>query len=1009
MSEAPQSAALRAVQQRVAGVARRVALLHGLRASAWGLGAAALSLSLVCLLADPVLTPATARALRALVLLCGLGAVLFALRPALQRRGAARAAFWIGRLDASLGSRTRSALELGPGLPAGMSPVLFSAHVEALAQDLSRVPPSRVVPWSTLRQRDLAVAVGALLLGLLVLQLSPRARLGAHALFNPARIDAQGVREAAVVDSLSAKLTFPGYLQRPAATVDELGVLSAPVGTTLDLRATLRIAGEDVVVQLGPQQVRLARGDGDAYSGRLVVRETAALALRVSNDGAWYQDVVPRKVEAQVDAAPLAELSAPSDGARVRADESVVVQFRAVDDLALDQVELVIRLPSGSEQRRRLWSAVSVDTLTPELSKSDAFVPERIGAAPGDALLVWIEARDGDVVSGPKLGRSNAVRVEVASSAQQAALQIPPLREVLDQAIALLADRLEQPPPEAASEGPRLHAALRARTDAWLAELAAIVLNLREQPGEPLVDLDELRGMVDRNRALIQREAPLYTTPGSAGSQGPRQALDAKIVDEQETDVLALSDMLAAALVDEANQLTADLKALREHIKQLLEQLKNSKSPEARQALLAEIQRAQERLQALARSLSAVATQVPSEFINQEALEQGEARSSMEDLREAVMSDDLDAAAKHLEDLAEQVERLAQDLKEGSVRFGESRNGARNGALSEAQRKLSMIAQEQERLASRSRDTMREATERAGGPGQQKIDELGKQADQLASQLDQLSEASPMGPDGRGLDRARDRLRDARDALRTGDLSEARRMALEGERDLDSASRDLANDARMFPGHQGETAKRAEAASAALGKLQRLQQALDRATPRLDQHLDANDRRQLSDDARPQHDARDATQQLAEQLRQGPDGRPLSDTGALGLEEAQQAMAEAERALKQGDVQGANAAQEAASGQLRQLAQDLKRKRSRQPGQRGEPGESGEPGSTRPGEDGQQSADGTQQSHEEVHIPGAEEFVSPTELRRRLLDAMRESAPSGFESANERYYRELLR
>jgi hypothetical protein len=44
-----------------------------------------------------------------------------------------------------------------------------------------------------------------------------------------------------------------------------------------------------------------------------------------------------------------------------------------------------------------------------------------------------------------------------------------------------------------------------------------------------------------------------------------------------------------------------------------------------------------------------------------------------------------------------------------------------------------------------------------------------------------------------------------------------------------------------------------------------------------------------------------------------------------------------------------------------------------------------------------------------VHIPGAEEWKGPTELRRKLLDAMHEGGPSGYEAAIQRYYQELMR
>ena len=44
-----------------------------------------------------------------------------------------------------------------------------------------------------------------------------------------------------------------------------------------------------------------------------------------------------------------------------------------------------------------------------------------------------------------------------------------------------------------------------------------------------------------------------------------------------------------------------------------------------------------------------------------------------------------------------------------------------------------------------------------------------------------------------------------------------------------------------------------------------------------------------------------------------------------------------------------------------------------------------------------------------VRIPGADEFSGPVQMRRKLLDAMREAAPQDYKSADERYYEELLR
>src|SRR5687768_14470500 len=125
---------------------------------------------------------------------------------------------------------------------------------------------------------------------------------------------------------------------------------------------------------------------------------------------------------------------------------------------------------------------------------------------------------------------------------------------------------------------------------------------------------------------------------------------------------------------------------------------------------------------------------------------------------------------------------------------------------------------------------------------------------------------------------------------------------------------------------------------------------------------------------------------------------PLSPQGERELQQAAEAMRRAERALERGDPQSAGLAQDDASERLQQLEESLRQKGEsgtrRQPGQRRGEGRGG---------DGGQRADGP------VRIPGADEFSGPVQMRRRLLDAMREAAPQEYKSAVERYYQELLR
>ena len=197
----------------------------------------------------------------------------------------------------------------------------------------------------------------------------------------------------------------------------------------------------------------------------------------------------------------------------------------------------------------------------------------------------------------------------------------------------------------------------------------------------------------------------------------------------------------------------------------------------------------------------------------------------------------------------------------------------------------------------------------------------------------------------------------------------------------------------MFPGHDGETSDASETADHAAEGLRTLRRDIDRAIPRVGDFVEEHGRAQMRTDASRQRAASDTAEQLAQQLDRGPDGNPLAPDAARGVRDAREAMERGHGALEGGDPIEASRAQEEAARRLSEVRERMEQQAERE--SRG--GSGGREGGTR------------DDFREPVHIPGAEEFVGPNELRRRLLDAMREGLPAGYDDAVRRYYDELLR
>src|SRR5690606_26433722 len=134
----------------------------------------------------------------------------------------------------------------------------------------------------------------------------------------------------------------------------------------------------------------------------------------------------------------------------------------------------------------------------------------------------------------------------------------------------------------------------------------------------------------------------------------------------------------------------------------------------------------------------------------------------------------------------------------------------------EAMDALGGLEAEQAQLSRRSVERRRGAAERAlesvGSTDERAARRLAERARTVRSALERIQRAGLAGFEQDSYDRARQRLVDTEDALRTGDLGEARRMAEAAAGDLTGLSRDLDLSALMFPGHDGETS--ADAAKA---------------------------------------------------------------------------------------------------------------------------------------------------------------------------------------------------
>ena len=888
-----------------------------------------------------------------------------------------------------LAARARSAAELAAA-PNG-SPELIASLTQSVSDELSTLPLSQVVP--TPRHFGASFS-GASLLALgcaLLLASREDAAVGLYALLHPGARDPQGQLIGLWVAQLDARVSFPSGFGREPMLMKDVRTLVLPEGALIEFSLHPRFSVERAVLKLGDRTLPWTLRDDGTLALSITAEESETLDLRARVGTSWVTDPTARALSVEKDAAPVVELVAPLSDQNAELDQHVPFVYRARDDHGLDGIDMVVQLGPNRERRVRLISFGAKSARTSSDGNTEV-VPAAFGARPGQTLAVWIEARDRDSFGGANIGRSPVRTIRVGEASDEKGPELPLLMAARDKALDTLAERLETPrrdpelrdshAPEDAARVRTLARSTRELVHALSALADSYETTHRERsPNESLV-----RDMNRRITRLLRDESAPGLEPAGY------ERLDRTAVGEFEEDILWLSDLIGREKLQAAEGALSRLASTRARMRKLLEQLKQSNDPAQRSELLAEIARARAEMSEVAGRLEEAQVDVPSDFVNYDALRRETAQDPLEELEEALAKGDMEAAEKALAKLDERMASLENGLQNGGEAFRNERFGKRNAALDKARAELRELQQSQEQLAKESD----RVAEKARGRGaeerafEQENQRLAQQSEALEKRTREL-EAGRMQPAVAEAQRtAAQRLRDAHDALRQGQAGEARAMADRAASDLDELATEMRLDARMFPGRDGSRMGAAKKAEELARDVSRFAQEVEGNAPREPDQLSSDERGALQKQAPAQGKLGDRAGKLGEQARdEGPSGMPS------GLERASQSMRQAENALERGDLGKARQQQREALDRLRDVSQQLEQQARASQGQ-SEQSREGE------GSSGNRS-------DEKVTIPGGEGDARRGELRRRVLDARRAPTPDTFERSVERYYQEILR
>lgn len=910
-------------------------------------------------------------------------------------------------LRPELRGRLLTAVSHGEGASGGESEALLGLVVRRAVAALQGLGPAEVHP-SRPALKWAGLAAAAWLVGVVaVAVVGPTDVARFWFVSNNAHAEADNVALSVVEDlarvgDLVVKYTYPDYTGLPPKVVPNgTGDVAGPPGTTVEV--TARAADPMQAGGLVAYEERLEATvgeDGRTLTGSFPIgKEEGTYHLLV------YRGAEPERsrdfaVTPEQDLPPDVMLDTPQEVIEVALDQPFPIAWQARDDFGVRKVGIAL---DGKETERVLERP---DRRRAELGGRVTLYPTDLGLAPGARVRLSVVAWDNDTVSGSKRGESPSVEVVVLGANGIQAREGERRAELMAHMIPILSRFLTDVWPPGSKGSAQGTAGDVSR---WGEEVAS-----RYQPlSETVERLWSGMNTESQDRAIVQsvldsgRKLVRYTQTSfePASVEVPRDEAYQMVGELKDSATVALEEAILAFHELLRNSALREIVDQSEQLESAADQLEAAlaePNPDM-QELMSKLDQLERMLEQLAEATAQLEESGLREFLN---TRDNEAKNLMEEIRKAMAEGRTEDARKMMERLADLTREMSQGIKDEMERRSEQSDQSQEQA-NELKKQLEALEQEQRQL-----QTEVQALRKEDKDASNEMAELWAELERRAAEHEKSAEAYQQGlaeNDRAFFERERS----------AGGVEEA--VALKGA----VAARD-ANGARTAVGdaqiswmgagqalevQAGPTGRpTAGPGRRELGTLMTQLEQIEKLLDQLEQAERSVDPKTLEKSRELEGKQRDLDNRLkqageqAEAMDKGSSVRPQGMKEAI--EDASGRMQQAAEDLGQGQPMQAEGSQGVAAQRIRDAIDSLEKAQRQQQQQQqemqGKPGEEG-----KQGED--DKPDGNQQqSRSEFDIPGREEFRTPEEYRRALLEGMEGEVPEEYRSMKQRYFEELV-
>ncbi len=932
----------------------------------------------------------------------------------------ARTALLISHASPELGLDVLAALELAEamGKRDDFSPELARAFLKDLDRRSFRSNPMLAVDQVTVRRAWVTLALSAGLALVAVLISGRRIEDGlSRALSRTPK--AAMVREP-ITGDVELTYRYPAYTALQARTIaGTSGEISAPSGTEVDLKTRADRDIEAAALDVDGTQIPLTLKGRRDLEGRFVIERNGHYHFLFLDGRSVEAEGPDVAVRVEADAPPTVHLSSPPDELEVDDDHRIVtLKYEASDDFGLSGLDLIYRVPGQPE--------VVVPLQHDDGRHSNGDFAWDVGAlklVPGQKVQYHLRATDNDEVSGKKSGVSRTQTLKLYSATEHRRESVKKAEAVWDRMVTQLANRMESTD-RAAEKNPE-SVSSNATIDAEGTQIAldstALALELSKERDAPDVLITALTNAGTQLQRDVSQTSDTRRMLIAMGKTTQRRNFALRLasvasneIRHTEQSVLYLEALLDRVKMRDIKDLADQLKKDRHELSELLEKMKDSADEKDKARLLEEIAALREHMEELSKRMSELAKGIHDEFMNQEAMKElaeDNAPETLDDIEKLVREGKMDEAMAKLQEMSMQMDDMLKDLDEASDDADDNADPELTKKFQDFNKELDAVTQEEQQLSDKTkvlrdkyRDQMKQQIAKRGEDVKQHVL---KEAQEVKQSLQKMDADEVMGARSeKPREAALQDLAHLEAALKADDFD----LAAEAARDLENQTSELQT--------QGELQRRQdEAFGTPLDARRRnhevseemkqdarksddIARQLDALFPQGGQQMSDSDRQQMDQQDQQQRGLEKRAQNLQQQMDDIQQRAPVFDPETEGqMERARQSMEQAAARLKGKEPGKAFSEQQGALEAMKGLQKQMESGGSSRGGKKG-----GLPlpmGSRRRG--------GRGNEHEKIEIPDEDPGRPIRDLRKDVMDAMKQGAPDRYKEQVKHSYEELVK